>query len=557
MEQRSKFPGSLFRIRYSYSDPLDQHKAQGLIRLAWISIAIMTVGTLGLLFNNATAYSIVQYVSVAVIVIASMVAIIGVINRGNITAASIMFVILTFIVALMSYIPNGPVSMFFVAFSMPVISAGVLLDLRGMIVMIALTLVTILLTVIFTFLGILAPLITGTATLADVLVYGSMILVVDGAILSLFAGGQRIVARQNRALSTELQSSAGFTRTVADGTTIDELLTQTTNLIRDRFGYYFVQIFMLEAKTGLLVLQSGTGMSAGQRRIAPDEKTVINEVTRSGKTRRIGENAPAGERTEFLAATRAELLVPLRRGKQIFGILDVQSVSSNAFTEADIDALQVIVSQVSLAVDNTRLVNSAQESSVTQQRLTEQLQSATRQIAQLNQVGSGQSWSHFLESRTEGSIGLDWKDGIFTQNQTLTPALERGMSSATPEIRFEGGEQVMTVPILSRGQILGVMEFRTAGKRTWNNRSLELARAISQRLALALDNVRLFEQAQAVATREQTVNRIAAQLQANTDVDSLLTTAAESFQQALGATRTSIRLGTSDQIGGKNGGSKS
>lgn len=557
MEQRSNFPRSFFRVRYAYTDVLDRHKAQGLIRIAWLSIAAAIIGAIGLVFNRTPIFFIIQYAAITLIVIGSMAVTMMAINRGNLTVGSIMFIILTFVVALMAYIPNGPVSMFFVAFSMPIIAAGVLLDLRGMMVMVGLTLVTVFLTVIFTVLGLLTPFLVGAASLSDVLVYGTLILLVDGFILSLFASGQRIVARQNRALSTELQSAATFTQTVAEGTNLDDLLTRTATLIRDRLGYYFVQIFLLEPKTGLLVLQSGTGVVEARRRIAPDEKTVLNDVLRSGKTQRIDDTAPPGQRSEFLAATRAELVVPLRRGTSILGILDVHSVSSQAFTSQDILTLETMAVQVSLIIDNTRLASSAQENSATQQRVNEQLQIAMRQIDQLNRSSSSQTWSRFLENRVEGTIGLDWKDGTFTASQALTPALERAMSSTQAEIRIEGNDQIMTVPILSRGQVLGVMEFRAPTKRAWNNRSLELARAISQRLALALDNVRLFEQTQALANREQTVNRIAAELQAKTDVDSLLATAAETFQQALGATRTSIRLGASEQFTGKNGGSKS
>ncbi|HVO42506.1 MAG TPA: hypothetical protein VMT34_07780, partial [Aggregatilineales bacterium] len=54
----------------------------------------------------------------------------------------------------------------------------------------------------------------------------------------------------------------------------------------------------------------------------------------------------------------------------------------------------------------------------------------------------------------------------------------------------------------------------------------------------------LYEQSQMIAQREHVANQVAAQLQAKTDIDSLLETAAEAFQQALGATRASIRLGT-------------
>jgi GAF domain-containing protein len=86
------------------------------------------------------------------------------------------------------------------------------------------------------------------------------------------------------------------------------------------------------------------------------------------------------------------------------------------------------------------------------------------------------------------------------------------------------------------------MEFRASKEQNWNNRSLELARIIAQRLALALDNVRLYEQAQIIANREQVANQVATRLQSRTDIDSLILAAAESFQQALGATRASVRL---------------
>jgi GAF domain-containing protein len=78
-----------------------------------------------------------------------------------------------------------------------------------------------------------------------------------------------------------------------------------------------------------------------------------------------------------------------------------------------------------------------------------------------------------------------------------------------------------------------------------------LARVIAQRLALALDNIRLYEQAQSIADRERIANQVAARLQAKTDIDALVDAAAQSFQQALGATRTTIRLNLPEQPSGK------
>ena len=62
------------------------------------------------------------------------------------------------------------------------------------------------------------------------------------------------------------------------------------------------------------------------------------------------------------------------------------------------------------------------------------------------------------------------------------------------------------------------------------------------RLRTALNKAETNEQAQIIANREQVANQIATRLQSRTDIDSLILAAAESFQQALGATRASVRL---------------
>jgi GAF domain-containing protein len=102
---------------------------------------------------------------------------------------------------------------------------------------------------------------------------------------------------------------------------------------------------------------------------------------------------------------------------------------------------------------------------------------------------------------------------------------------------------VLCVPIRLRGQTLGAVEFRRPGATGWSSAALELAQIVAERLALSLENARLFEQAQTTAQREQLVSQITSQLQTATDLQSLLALAAARFQEALGATQTSVRLG--------------
>ena len=70
-----------------------------------------------------------------------------------------------------------------------------------------------------------------------------------------------------------------------------------------------------------------------------------------------------------------------------------------------------------------------------------------------------------------------------------------------------------------------------------------LAAAAADRLALAIDKARLFEQTQRQAAREQALNDIVRAIQAEGEIENILSVALTSLGQALGAARGAIRLG--------------
>jgi GAF domain-containing protein len=396
-----------------------------------------------------------------------------------------------------------------------------------------------------------------------VLLLTSIVLIfgVDSIMLIVFTGSQRTLQRRTQFMAQELRSSAEITQVIAGIQSTDELLARAVELIRDGLNYYHVRIFLLEEKTDLLVLRAGTTFIRGQRntmqrRIAPNDPNPINEAARKREILRIvGADSPI-RRAEFLSAMQTELLVPLLREDRVLGVMDVQSVNADSFSEQEIEVLRSIAAQLAIAIENARLFSELQITAEEREQLTNKLRDAAREIEQLNQEVTGRSWNRYLENRGETTIGFDWKQGTATAQTYINASLERGLSSPLPEIYDEGSEQILSVPILSRGQTLGVMEFRAPQEKGWNSRSLELARVISQRLALALDNLRLFEQAQIVANRELTASQVSTNLQTKTDVDSVIAIAAEAFQEALGASRTNIRLGKPEaqpQRQGQNG----
>jgi GAF domain-containing protein len=109
-------------------------------------------------------------------------------------------------------------------------------------------------------------------------------------------------------------------------------------------------------------------------------------------------------------------------------------------------------------------------------------------------------------------------------------------------VEIQGDEQIVSLPILFRGETLGAISFAVPAERPVSERSLEMAQIVVNRLSLALENTRLFEQSQMQALRERKASDVAQQLISANDVRSVLNLAAESFNQALGAVRTRVYL---------------
>jgi GAF domain-containing protein len=97
------------------------------------------------------------------------------------------------------------------------------------------------------------------------------------------------------------------------------------------------------------------------------------------------------------------------------------------------------------------------------------------------------------------------------------------------------------VPISLRGQTLGVVDWEVPAQ-DFSYDKVQLARELVNRLAVSLDNARLFQESQRAISRERLVNEIASKLTGQTDIDEILQTAVREVGQALRAPQVAINL---------------
>ena len=143
----------------------------------------------------------------------------------------------------------------------------------------------------------------------------------------------------------------------------DELLQTTVDIICKEFEFYYAGIFLLDDKKEWAVLQAGYG-EAGKKMVANHHKLAVGGDSMVGvairnKKGEISANVDEQEKrfkNPYLPQTRSEMALPLIAKGNSLGALTVQSEKVNAFSPADIDALQSMADQLAIAIRNAYLL---------------------------------------------------------------------------------------------------------------------------------------------------------------------------------------------------------
>jgi GAF domain-containing protein len=93
-----------------------------------------------------------------------------------------------------------------------------------------------------------------------------------------------------------------------------------------------------------------------------------------------------------------------------------------------------------------------------------------------------------------------------------------------------------------RGEPIGIIQLQEPGqeKRVWTPDEIETIQALSDQIALALENARLLEQTTRRAERERKVLDITSKIRSTNDFKTMVQVAVEELQLALGSSRAQV-----------------
>jgi GAF domain-containing protein/HAMP domain-containing protein len=338
--------------------------------------------------------------------------------------------------------------------------------------------------------------------------------------------------------SAYLEASADIGHTASSILDADQLIRQMVELIRERFDFYYVGLFLVDAAGTWAVLRAGTG-EPGRTMLARGHRIKVGEgmvgwsiANAQGRIALdVGEDAVRLATAE-LPDTRSEAALPLRSRGRVIGALTIQSDKPAAFDEAAIATLQIMADYVAVALDNARLFAESQVS----------LEAARRAHSKLGR----EAWTELLHAQPRLGYRCDER-GITSAGDVWRPEMERALQTGQTIQGNEAEAEAklpLAVPIKVRGDVIGVLDtYKPAEAGKWTSEEVALLEALADQLGLALESGRLYEDAQRRAIRERLTREITDKMRRASGVEGIVQTAVDELFSVLGASRTFVRLG--------------
>ncbi len=205
-------------VRHPYQDTAQQQQARGLLKMAWGTIVLTTIGFFVLLLFRSrrplfemlgypVGWTQIIYFIIFILSLISFPIVIRIVNAGKLEAASGFFVFILYVIALLAYISSKPTGFLMIAFGLPITAAGVMLKRKNLIAITVLVVITLTVMLLLNMMNAIDYLWTAEPTLGEAVAFSAIILMIESVILSTFIGKQRVLLQQNQHIMQDLQQA--------------------------------------------------------------------------------------------------------------------------------------------------------------------------------------------------------------------------------------------------------------------------------------------------------------------------------------------------------------
>lgn len=314
---------------------------------------------------------------------------------------------------------------------------------------------------------------------------------------------------------------------------ITQALEQVCEQIASLTGMDAVGLYVLDETEQSLHLLAQRGLSAElveqTRQLGLDDPAIAT-IVREGKAIALNDlsdfpvaTSLSGPRAE---GYRAGIGVPLQRHERLIGALYVGSKITRGYTQADVDLIQNIAHQISIALENAELYAQMRQRVFELEGLTQlsALCAATLDVDALSRAAA--TWTtRLLRAHTctvrllENNIVHLRAEARPSPGENPTPRFpldavtRRIVEERQPLVVYDinadtqllpfhrehlqklGLQSLLAVPLFARDHVIGILATAHAEPHAWTPHETDLAQTIANVVASALDNAQLYQNA--------------------------------------------------------------
>ncbi len=372
----------------------------------------------------------------------------------------------------------------------------------------------------------------------------------------------------------DLQTSAEIAAAANQIRDINDLLSLTVNLIRDRFNFYYTQVYLIDETGKWAELRDGTGyvgrkLLSRKHKLPLNGRSLVATAINTQKAIVVQDTTqdPNFLPNELLPDTRSEATIPLRAKERIIGVLDIQHNMPNTFTEDNIRLFQSMADQLAVTFENVSLYQDTQRRALEMQTVAEVGAEATSNlnitellfnVSNLTKERFDLYHAHIylLDDTGEklvlaagaGDVGMIMvregrsisykhpnslvalaarnREGVIVNDVTISPDF-------LPNPLLPNTKSEMAIPMIVGNKLIGVLDVQSDHINRFNDEDVRVQSTLASQIAVAVENARAFDQIQYKTQQLQIISEVSAQVTSIQDPDRLVHEVADKISAGL------------------------
>src|SRR5205809_1039931 len=299
---------------------------------------------------------------------------------------------------------------------------------------------------------------------------------------------------------------------------------------------------------------------------------ATEQVLASGQPLVVNNRQEVNDTQSLLPQSRAVAWIPMKAGAQVVGILGISASSPVPFSEREMEFLQAIANMIGVALENARLFQETErrnrelsavysalapfalaDADQVLRKVVERLKEATQADAALIRIFDKETKSFlypahvgFSSGYLEATRDLEQDSAIGTVFTTGEPIIAANIAE---DSRLKGKRQIEAgfrscafLPLRISGELRAIVHLASCKVGHFSAEKTPHLMAIARQMAIAMENLELFQDAKRRAREQEALNVIAKAISQSLRRDELLNIALDKVLEVTGRERVSIRL---------------